>query len=205
MNTLLNILKDYNIILASHSPRRINLLKSLNLEFQVKPAHIDENIDLRLPPVKYSKLLAFRKADKIREELLNDSNQQRNNIIIGADTIVVLNNEIINKPKDENDAFQILNKLSNRSHFVYTGIALINTKNNKMLVDYSRTCVYFREIDKEEILEYIADGKTLDKAGSYGIQDDYGALFVRKIEGCYNNVLGLPIELLRRRLLEIID
>ena len=74
-----------------------------------------------------------------------------------------------------------------------------------MLVDYSRTCVYFREIDKEEILEYIADGKTLDKAGSYGIQDDYGALFVRKIEGCYNNVLGLPIELLRRRLLEIID
>ncbi|MBR3090754.1 MAG: septum formation protein Maf, partial [Bacteroidetes bacterium] len=123
----------------------------------------------------------------------------------GADTIVVLNNEIINKPKDENDAFQILNKLSNRSHFVYTGIALINTQNNKMLVDYSRTCVYFREIDKEEILEYIADGKTLDKAGSYGIQDDYGALFVRKIEGCYNNVLGLPIELLRRRLLEIID
>lgn len=201
MNTFINILKNYDILLASQSQRRINLLKSLNLNFKAIPANINENIELKLSPAKYAQTLALKKANKVKEEILK--NTETPTLIIGADTIVVLNNKTINKPKNEDEAFQMLIKLSNTYHFVYTGIALINTKNKKIITDYSRTCVYFRKLEENEILEYISGGKTLDKAGSYGIQDDYGSLFVKKIEGCYNNVIGLPIELLRRKLIEI--
>lgn len=199
MNKLTNITKKYEIILASQSQRRINLLKLLNLDFEIESADINENIDKSLPPVLYSKTLAERKAKKIAEPYKGFSK-----LIIGADTIVVLDNKIINKPLDEDEAFFMLKSLSNRFHFVYTGLSIINTYKNTIITDYSRTCVHFRELEDKEILEYISNGKTLDKAGSYGIQDDYGALFVKRIEGCYNNVIGLPLELLYRNLLKII-
>ncbi len=199
MNSFTNILKKYEIILASQSQRRINLLKSLSLDFKVKPANINENINKMLSPVLYSQILAQKKAEQIAKEYKNTAT-----LVIGADTIVVLKNNIINKPTDEDEAFLMLKSLSGRSHFVYTAISIINTEKDRILTDYSRTCVYFRDLEDEEILEYVSNGRTLDKAGSYGIQDDYGALFVKKIEGCYNNVIGLPIELLRRKLLEII-
>jgi len=193
-----NILEGYEIILASQSPRRVNLLKSLKIDFEVEPADINENICKKNSPKRYVQTLASKKAEKIALKYKNTSK-----IIIGADTIVVLDNQVINKPSTELEAFNMLKKLSGRHHFVYTGIAVFNTKTNKIITDFSRTCVHFRELSNEEILEYVAGGKTLDKAGSYGIQDDYGALFVKKIEGCYNNVIGLPLELLWRNILKI--
>ncbi len=200
MQILTNITKDYNITLASQSPRRISLLKSLQIPFSIKPADIDENISPRLSPKKYCQNLAISKALAVAENGADDAT-----IIIAADTIVVLGKKILNKPANKIEAFNMLKQLSNRSHFVYTGIALINTKNCRIISDYSRTAVYFRELSNKEIFDYVENGSTLDKAGSYGIQDDYGAVFVHRIEGCYNNVIGLPTELLYRKLIEIAE
>jgi septum formation protein len=116
-----------------------------------------------------------------------------------------LNDEIINKPVSKEDAFVILKKLSGNSHFVYTGVTVLNSATSKAITDYSLTRVYFRELSDSEILDYISTGSPMDKAGAYGIQDDYGALFVKRIEGCYNNVIGLPLELMFRILLEAIN
>jgi septum formation protein len=197
MNILSELQNKYHIILASQSPRRINLLKSLRLIFDVLPANIDENLDTNLKPAHYCKSLALKKAQIVLNSI-DDLN--RNELIIAADTIVVLAGEIINKPKDKINAFNILKKLSNNYHFVYTGIAVADNISNKIITNHSRTIVYFRKLSDSEIWEYIESGKPMDKAGAYGIQDDYGALFVKRIEGCYNNVIGLPLELLFKML-----
>lgn len=207
MNLIANLLKDYKIILASQSPRRINLLKTLNLNFEVQPANINETINKQMTPLQYCKKLSELKASTVLAEKQKNNtviDNSENMLIIASDTIVVLKNEIINKPTDEIDAFNILKKLSNNHHFVYTGITVINSANSKILTDYSRTTVYFRELTNYEIMDYIRTGSPMDKAGAYGIQDDYGALFVQKIEGCYNNVIGLPVELLFRMLIDIV-
>jgi len=237
LNLLANLLKDYQIILASGSPRRINLLKSLGLDFEIIPANIDESSLKETKPSIYCKKLAFSKAQVVskiinnnliqNKNLTQDNNLiqnnnliqdnknliqknviiENNNLIIAADTIVVLSGEIINKPQSKDDAYRILNKLSGNSHFVYTGVTVLNSNSNskKAITDYSRTAVYFRKLSDREILEYINSGSPMDKAGGYGIQDDYGALFVKRIEGCYNNVIGLPIELLYKMLVKIIN
>ncbi len=117
----------------------------------------------------------------------------KDGIIITADTIVVLNKKIIGKPVDEKDAFIILKKLSSNTHQVYTGFAIYNSRKNSTLVDYEKTFVTFRKISDKEIKDYIKTGSPMDKAGAYGIQDDFGAVFVEKINGCYYNVVGLPL------------
>jgi len=117
---------------------------------------------------------------------------------------VVLDGVIINKPKDKKDAEKILKKLSGNTHIVYTGFAIFNSKNNKTIFDYETTEVTFRKLDKQEILDYIETGSPMDKAGAYGIQDDFGAVFIEKIHGCYYNVVGLPLQKLYKRLKEII-
>jgi septum formation protein len=104
----------------------------------------------------------------------------------------VLNGEIIGKPQNKKDAENILLKLSNRSHYVYTGFTLLNKNLNKQINGYSRTKVNFRKLDVKEIKDYIKTGSPMDKAGAYGIQDDFGAVFVKSIQGCYYNVLGFP-------------
>lgn len=211
MNLLANLLKNYKIILASQSPRRMNLLKSLGLDFEIIPANIDESSLKETEPSAYCKKLSLDKAQfvsKITNSETTNSKiikMQQNTLIIAADTIVVLNDEIINKPVSEEDAFIILKKLSGNSHFVYTGVTVLNSATSKAITNYSLTRVYFRELSDSEILDYISSGSPMDKAGAYGIQDDYGALFVKRIEGCYNNVIGLPLELMFRILLEAIN
>jgi septum formation protein len=218
LNLLTNLLKNYQIILASQSPRRINLLKSLGLDFEIIPANIDEHLLKETKPSMYCKKLALSKAqfvskiidtkiinikpnNLIAENILIDKKK----LIIAADTIVVLDGEIINKPTDKIDAFNILRRLSGNNHFVYTGVTVLNSANSKAITDYSRTTVYFRKLSDTEILDYIDTGSPMDKAGGYGIQDDYGALFVKRIEGCYNNVIGLPLELLFKMLIKAIE
>jgi septum formation protein len=104
-----------------------------------------------------------------------------------------LNGKIIGKPKNAKEAIKILGELSSNTHLVYTGFAVLNSLSNKLIVDYVKTSVTFRRLSKKEISDYVKEGSPFDKAGAYGIQDDYGAVFVKKINGCYYNVVGLPL------------
>ncbi len=185
------------IFLASKSPRRRKLLKQIGLKFKSFSLNLNEEILDGEHPVQTVKRLSHLK-------LIEAANKVRDAIIITADTIVVLDNEIIGKPKNENDAVRILNKLSGRTHKVYTGFAILNQKTNMKIVSYEKTFVTFRKLTKDEISDYIKTGSPMDKAGAYGIQDDFGAVFVEKINGCYYNVVGLPIQQLYCRLLSII-
>ena len=125
-------------------------------------------------------------------------------IVITADTIVVLNKEIINKPVDEKDAEKILKKLSGKTHIVYTGFSISNLEKEIFITDYEKTYVTFRELNNKEIWDYIKTGSPMDKAGAYGIQDDFGAVFVKKINGCYYNVVGLPLTKIYTAILKVI-
>jgi septum formation protein len=125
-------------------------------------------------------------------------------IVITADTIVVLNKTVLGKPADKKDAFRILKMLSGKTHFVYTGYSIFNFTNNKMISEYENTEVTFRDLSDEEIKEYINGGSPMDKAGAYGIQDDFGAVFIKKINGCYYNVVGLPLAKFYHALLRIL-
>ncbi len=174
------------IYLASQSPRRKHLLKQIGIQFKSFSVDLDEQILDNESPIKAVKRLSLEKLE-IAEKKRNDG------ILITADTIVVLNSKIIGKPKNKKDAKSILSQLSNNTHFVYTGYAIKNSVTNKIIVDYEKTSVTFRELSTKEISDYVTDGSPLDKAGAYGIQDDYGAVFVSKINGCYYNVVGLPL------------
>ncbi|HEX3072894.1 MAG TPA: Maf family protein [Ignavibacteriales bacterium] len=187
---------DLPIYLASKSPRRRKLLKLLNIKFKAISVDLDEKIKNGEKPVDAVKRIASEKLDAARLHL-------RKGLIITADTVVVIDGKIIGKPKDEADAKRILRKLSGNTHEVFTGFALYNSKTGKKIVDHERTKVTFRKLDDNEIDEYIKSGSPMDKAGAYGIQDDYGAVFIEKISGCYYNVVGLPLARLYKRLKEI--
>ncbi len=190
---------DGRFILASSSPRRKKLLEVIGIEFDVITADVDEENHNGINPIQHVKELAFIKASKVANQLNYPA------IVLGADTIVVLDNYIINKPNDEEDAYKILRKLSGRTHTVYTGIALIENQTQKQIIDYQETKVRFRQLEDNEIYAYIASGSPMDKAGAYGIQDDLGAVFVNYIEGCYYNIVGLPLELLYRKIIELLN
>ncbi len=176
-------------ILASKSPRRKTLLEQLGFEFSVKPASIDENnIPMDTAPAEYVMELSSRKARKVASLIKEDS------VILGSDTIVVLKGKIINKPHSKDHAFEMLSMLSGNTHKVFTGITLIDSGKKNMLTDFAETDVTFRKLDDDEILAYIETGSPMDKAGAYGIQDDFGAVFVSHIVGCYYNIVGLPLE-----------
>lgn len=190
---------DYRIVLASKSPRRIKLLSDLGFDFEVMPADIDEDISSELLPNVYVEHLATLKAETIAHSLDYPA------LVIGSDTTVVLDCEYLNKPNDAREAFEILRKLSGRTHEVFTGIALVSSDGKINIHDHQRTEVRFRHLDDDEIMAYIASGSPLDKAGAYGIQDDFGAVFVDYIQGCYYNIVGLPVELLYRHLRSLSD
>lgn len=178
--------KTLPIILASASPRRKKLLEQINLKFKTLSVDLDEK---QLPNEK-----PFRMVKRLAHEKLNLALQKiGNGIIITADTIVVLDGKIIGKPKDEKDAVKILKKLSGRKHCVYTGFAVFNTTTKKIICSYEKTFVQFRKLTNEEIFLYVESGSPIDKAGAYGIQDDFGAVFIQSINGCYYNVVGLPL------------
>ena len=189
------------LILASASPRRKKLLEQLGLDFRVVVSAFDEDvIPTDISPQDYVQILAHSKALHVAQKLGEPA------IVIGADTTVVLQGYILNKPRDAADAVRMLSMLSNRTHEVFTGIALVKCDADgsitRVIKDVSRTEVRFRRLSTEEIRGYVIGGSPLDKAGGYGIQDDFGAVFVEGIHGCYNNVVGLPLELLYRRLQE---
>lgn len=125
-------------------------------------------------------------------------------IIITADTIVVLKKHVLGKPKNKKDAFRILKLLSGKTHIVYTGYTIKNTSTGKTIFGYEKTDVTFNKLEDKLILDYIAGGSPMDKAGAYGIQDDFGAVFVKKINGCYYNVIGLPISKVYKSLKNIV-
>ncbi len=185
------------IYLASKSPRRKKLLKQIKLKFKVIDLHFKEKINQKENPVFLVKRLAL---EKLNAALL----KIKDGIIITADTIVVLNDKILGKPRNEKDAKRILKQLSGKTHTVLTGYAIYNSGNNKVILDYEKTLVTFRKLSEVEIDEYVSSGSPMDKAGAYGIQDDFGAVFVEKINGCYYNVVGLPLARVYHDLLRII-
>ena len=193
----------YKIFLASKSPRRKELMEQIGLEFEVMVSEREEIISSSIPD-EVVKELALQKAYEIERMLLEKSEgslfeQYRKAgyegvIIIGADTVVSMDNVILGKPADEEDAFRMLKLLQGNSHVVSTGVAIVTlTENGRQVTNFAEnTDVYMYEISDIEIREYIATKEPMDKAGSYGIQG-MGAKFISGIHGDYNNVVGLPI------------
>jgi septum formation protein len=184
------------VFLASKSPRRRKLLKQLNLRFKSFSVDMDERIH---PNEKPSNSVIRLSKEKLELAKL----KAKNGIIITADTIVVLDKKVIGKPANKKDAFRILKLLSGKTHSVYTGYSIFNFSNNKTISGYEKTKVTFRDLTDGEIEEYIIGGSPMDKAGAYGIQDDFGAVFIKKINGCYYNVVGLPLAKFYHALLRI--
>lgn len=185
MSSLKKVLSE-KYILASKSPRRAGLLKQIGLKFKTVDSKVSElelNDHDPVQLVKHNSLLKSRKV----------AFNYKNKIVIGADTIVMINKEILHKPKNLSFAKQYLKKLSGNVHYVYTGLNLINTSNGKEVFSYEKTKVHFRKLENDEIDYYVKNYKPLDKAGAYGIQDDFGCLFIKKIEGDYYNIVGMPL------------
>lgn len=190
LNDLLHL--PVPLVLASQSPRRQALMRHVGFQFTTLVPSIDEDaVDTSLPPHEYVRELALRKA--VRGCEMTDADA----IVIGSDTTVVLDGVVLNKPADADDAARMLRHLSGRTHVVHTGLALVGTgKGLGRRVASRATKVTFRELSDEEINAYVSSGSPLDKAGAYGIQDDFGAVFVSNVEGCYYTIVGLPLELL---------
>ena len=176
-----------NIILASESPRRKFLLKTINLTFKISKPHINEK-DIKINhnnPSKYCQKLSEKKC-------LNVANKFKKSLIIAADTIVYRKRNIYNKPNNRNEAIKYLQSLSNQTHIVYTGVSLIIKSENIKINFYDKTYVTFYEISNRYIHYYVDNYEPYDKAGAYGIQD-WSMVFVKKINGCFNNVIGFPV------------
>lgn len=176
----------YPIYLASQSPRRQKMLSIMGIPFSIVKVNTKEEFEENENPIKIVKNISLQKLQEAKNKI-------QEGIIISADTIVVVENRILGKPSSEFEARKFLELLSGKSHFVYTGFALENIGIKKTILGYSKTKVSFRKLETQEIIDYIKTGSPLDKAGAYGIQDDYGAVFVEKINGCYYNVLGFPM------------
>ena len=184
-------LKDKNIILGSKSPRRQNLLGGLDIEFSIQTQDVDEDFSDDLIREEIPVYLAELKASEF--------NLSENDILITSDTTVFLNGNIMNKPQDRNESFEMISNLSGNQHTVITGVCL--SSKNKRKTFFVETEVYFNDLTKEEINYYIDKYQPFDKAGSYGIQEWIGYIGIKKIEGCFFNVMGLPLQELYKELL----
>jgi len=173
------------LILASSSPRRKELLKQIGLRFEVVPSGVEERIKDGENPVEHVLRLAEEKA-------LDVANKSRDSWVIAADTIVLVDGEILGKPAKEKEAYQMLLKLSGKEHRVITGFCILNTGNGESVKESVETTVTFKELSEEEIRGYIKTKEPFDKAGGYAIQGK-GSFMIREIKGSYTNVVGLPI------------
>ncbi|WP_207430359.1 Maf family nucleotide pyrophosphatase [Sabulibacter ruber] len=180
-------------ILASNSPRRKELLTNLGLPFESRVKEIDETYPPELERADVAEYLAAHKASAYQSDLQPDE------VIITADTIVCLDEKVLNKPIDHAQATRMLSMLSGRSHEVYTGVCLLSQE--KSIVFHDVTTVHFRDLTRDEIDFYINNYKPFDKAGSYGAQDWLGLVGIERIEGSYFNVMGLPVHRLYEELL----
>jgi septum formation protein len=172
------------IILASGSPRRQYLMKEAGFEFTVEKSGIDESFPDDMPLHQVARYLAEKKAEYFRPKM-------RDEIIVAADTVVILNNTIMNKPLDRNEAIQMLSKLSGQTHLVITGVSIVSKEREESFDDTTK--VTFKTLTQAEIEFYVEQYKPYDKAGAYGAQDWIGMVAIHNIEGSYFNVMGLPI------------
>ncbi len=185
MSVLEQKIYSQKLILASQSPRRAQLLKLVGFEFDTIPSHFDEDsVDVSEPETHVLEL-SRAKARHVAESVPQG-------IVIGADTIVVLENRIIGKPHNHQQARDMLKRLSGRVHRVFTGFTLIEKPGNRAFSDFDVTNVHFRQLEDWEIERYVQTNSPMDKAGAYGIQDQ-SAVFADRIEGCFYNVVGFPL------------
>lgn len=183
------------LVLASRSPRRAALVRLLGLKnVRIEPADLHEEILPDISPAENTERLALDKARAIASSLTD-----RTSVVLGSDTIVVLDGYILGKPRDAEHAIEMLQSLSGRTHTVYTGVGLVSGDGCEESF-HVETQVTFRTLNEREIEDYVATGAPMDKAGSYGIQEDFGAVFVSRIQGDYYNVVGLPLCELYQRL-----
>lgn len=179
-----------SIILASQSPRRRELLAAITQDFDVVVSRAVESVDWSIGPGQAVQFLALRKAREVAKE-------RPASLVIGADTVVVLDDQVMGKPADGDDAAAMLRQLAGRDHLVYTGVGLVQGRKEHSF--YCCTQVTFLPLSDQEIQDYVATGEPMDKAGAYGIQGK-GALLVESIQGDYYNVMGLPLSRLNREL-----
>lgn len=184
------------IILASKSPRRQELIKTLGLPFEIIPSQYDENLKGKKFTYELIKEVSKNKAFDVVNRITQDA------IVIGADTVVVLGDEILLKPKDEQDAINELTKLSGKSHIVVTAITVADAKTKQFVTDVTTSTVTFQNLTEEQIINYVKTKKPLDKAGAYGIQE-LDKSFVKSLEGSKNNVIGLSPTSLKKSLLKL--
>uniref|UniRef100_A0AC34PXT0 Maf-like protein n=1 Tax=Panagrolaimus sp. JU765 TaxID=591449 RepID=A0AC34PXT0_9BILA len=187
--TIEDQVKDAKIVLASQSPNRLALLKEIGLEPLVVVSGFDENLSKDLSPVEFVEETAVGKALQVSDLL--KQNKTEFDVIIACDTVVVVDDEIIGKPEDADDAMRILQKLNNRWHSVFTGVVLVD-KNQRMDKFSVETKVKFGNIPNEMFREYIKTGECMNRAGAYGIQHK-AAVFVEAIDGCFFNIVGVPL------------
>ena len=180
-----NNLPPFSIILASASPRRKQLLDMIDIDFEVIPSDVHEDFKIDLNHEDFVQHYA-------REKSLDIAEKYPDHLVIGADTIVVLDSKILGKPKDEADSFNMLKSLSGRTHTVYTGVSLNHINEKISDTFFEQTQVSFNELSDSVISYYINTYKPLDKAGSYGIQDWF-VINVNRIDGCFYNVMGFPL------------
>ncbi len=190
------------IILASASPRRQELLKTIVPEFEVIPSDFDEKVpENMVEPCEIVRYLAYAKAEQVAENvILNIGTDEA--LVIGADTVVSLDGEILGKPKDRDDAIRMLTELQGRSHEVYSGVSIFSVAEKRIeeySTFYNKTTVEFMNLNEEEIAAYVDTGEPMDKAGAYAIQG-LAAKFISGINGDYTNVVGLPLAELYYRL-----
>lgn len=182
-----------SIILASKSPRRQELLKLMDINFRVVLKEVDESYPQELKPSEVAVYIAEKKARAFNESLTGN-----NEVVLTADTIVCVDDQILGKPEDEMHAFEMLSLLSGRKHEVFTGVALFSSADFQSFYDVSE--VYFKTLSSDEIWYYINTCKPFDKAGAYGIQEWIGLTGIEKITGSYTNIMGLPTQLLYQKL-----
>ena len=183
-------LKKYKIVLGSNSPRRKKLLAGLNVDFQVETIEVDESFPAELPKNEISLYIAEKKSQA--------HDLQQDTLLITADTVVILGEKILGKPKDKNEAKRMLEMLSGKTHTVVTGVCIRTLQKQKTFS--STTNVTFAPLNAEEIDFYVENYETLDKAGAYGVQDWIGFAAVESVEGSFFNVMGLPIQRLYEEL-----
>lgn len=191
-------IKKYDVVLASSSPRRKHLLREMGIDFQVKKRKVKEEFPNYFSPTEAAIYLSELKSKAFRDNELKD-----NTLLISADTIVTVNDKILGKPSDYQEAVKMLKKLSGTSHDVITGMTL--RIKDRFHSFFSTTKVYFKRLSQDEIDYYINNYKPFDKAGAYGIQEWIGFVAIYKIEGSYFNVMGLPTDRLFDELNSFLD
>ena len=195
---LLDELKNYKIYLASKSPRRRELLADMGIEYELLSAEVEESYDPSMPPAEVVQYLS-----RLKLSAVDFSQYPANTIFIACDTIVVADGQILGKPKDDEEALQMLRQLSGHTHTVLSGLTVATPA--RMLTDYRSSEVVFAELSEAEIEYYVRQYRPLDKAGAYGVQEWIGCVGISSINGSFYNVMGLPTRLLWMMLEKLVD